>query len=458
MKESQISGRSFVDLSPQKSSYFYCETLFAGYFMKILDVVIVGAGYSGLCASYHLKKYGLHHIIFERGKIGESWRSQRWDNFRFNSTNKLNVLPGEKEADDPDLFGTVPQFVTSLEQYVTKHQLPVEENSKVISIEKPGEFFQVTVLSNNNIQKHYCQQVLIASGAANETRVPSIAKNISKEVMQLHTSEYKNAGQLPSGAVLVVGGAQSGIQIAEDLLHAGRKVYLSTSKVARIPRWYRGKDIFYWVMDAKFYDVKAEELADPELLNLKPPHVSGTGTGRHSLSLQSLAKQGAVILGKLDSVDESNVFFQPNAAEHVKFADEFSQRIKSMIDDHINENKLPAPPPHFDEADIPDINASCASPFTTLNLKDNSIHSIIWATGFNADYSYIKLQVFDKDGKLKHKDGIPEVPGLYFLGYPWLRSRKSPILFGIIVDVEFVTDNIYNYHKINSGSSPVAVS
>ncbi len=430
----------------------------ADIFMKIFDVIIVGAGYSGLCAGYHLKKYGLDHIIFERGKIGESWRSQRWDSFRFNSTNKLNVLPGEKEADDPDMFGVVPQFVSSLEQYVTKHQLPVAENSKVISIEKPGELFEVTVVSNNKSEKHFCKQVLIASGAANEIRVPSIAKNISKEITQLHTSEYKNPNQIPAGAVLVVGGAQSGIQITEDLLHAGRKVYLSTSKVARIPRWYRGRDIFYWVMDAKFYEIKAEDITDPDLLNLKPPHVSGTGTGKHSLSLQSLAKQGAVILGKLDRADEGNVFFQTNAAEHVKFADEFSQKIKKMIDDHINENKLSAPPPHYDEADIPDVNASCASPLTTFNLKDNKINTIIWSTGFNADYSYIKLPVFDKDGKLKHKDGIPEFPGLYFLGYPWLRSRKSPILFGIIVDVEFVVDNIYNYHKINSKPSPVTIS
>jgi len=424
----------------------------------LFDVIIVGAGYSGLCASYHLKKYGLRHIIFERGKVGESWRSQRWDNFRFNSTNKLNVLPGDKETDDPDSFGMVSQFVSSLEQYVTTHQLPIAENSKVILVEKPGEFFQVTVESNTNIKKYLGKQVLIASGAANEIKIPSLAKNISKDIKQLHTCEYRNTNQLPAGAVLVVGGAQSGIQIAEDLIHEGRKVYLSTSKVPRIPRWYRGKDIFYWIMDAKFYEVKAEEIEDTDQLNLKPPHVSGTGTGKHSLSLQSLAKQGVVILGKLDNVDETHVFFQPNAAEHVKFADEFSQKIKKMIDDHINENNLSVSPPHFDEADIPDVNASCASPITVLNLKENNINTIIWSTGFSADYSFINLPVFDKDGKLRHKDGIPEFPGLYFLGYPWLRSRKSPILFGIIVDVEFVVDTINNYHKINSGTSSVTIS
>jgi putative flavoprotein involved in K+ transport len=423
----------------------------------IFDVIIVGAGYSGLSASYHLKKYGLSHIIFERGRIGESWRSQRWDSFRFNSTNKLNVLPGDNEATDPDVFGKVPEFVSALEKYVSKYQLPVAENSKVISVEKPGEFFQITVSSNNTLKNYSCKQVLIASGAANEIKISSLAKKISKDIKQLHTCEYKNADQLPAGSVLVVGGAQSGIQITEDLLHAGRKVYLSTSKVARFPRWYRGKDIFYWVMDAKFYDIKLEELEDPKLADARPPHVAGTGSGKDSLSLQSLAKQGAVILGKLDDADESSVFFQPNAAVHVKYADEFSQKIKQMIDDFISENKLQAPPPHFDEADIPDKDASCASSITALNLKENDINSIIWATGFNADYSYIKLPVFDREGKLKHTDGIPSYPGLYFLGYPWLRSRKSPILFGIIVDVEFVVEKIYDFYKANFHSISIEV-
>lgn len=427
-------------------------------FMKeiIYDVIIVGAGYSGLCASYHLKKYGLSHIIFERGRVGESWRSQRWDNFHFNSTNKLNVLPGEKEADDPDRFGMVPQFVSSLEQYVSKHKLPVKESSGVISVEKNGEFFQITVLSNHARKNYYSRQVLIASGAANEIQIPSVAKNISKEIKQLHTCEYRNAGQLPAGAVLVVGGAQSGIQIAEDLIHAGKRVYLSTSKVGRIPRWYRGRDIFYWVREMKLYEIKVEDLEDPEIANARPPHVSGTGTGKNSLSLQSLAKQGAVILGKLADTDKGQVFFQPNAAEHVKFADNFSKEMKRMIDDYINENNFLAPPPHDDEADLPDTDAACASSITFLDLNENNISTIIWSTGFTADYRYIKLPVFDENGTLKHKDGIPDFPGLYFLGYPWLRSRQSPILFGIIVDAEFVVDKIYScakekFHSMSAG-------
>lgn len=425
---------------------------------NLFDVIVVGAGYSGLAASYHLKEHGLDHIILERGKIGESWRSQRWDSFRFNSTNKLNILPGEDpDPENPDSFSSATAFVTALEHYVKINQLPVVENSKVISIEKPGDVFVVSVLSNKEMKKYFCKQALIASGVANEIKIPLLAKNISKDIKQLHTSEYKNSNQLPEGAVLVVGSAQSGCQITEDLLYAGRKVYLSTSMVGRIPRWYRGKDIFYWVREAKFYDIKAEEIEDPKMLELRPPQITGTGSGRDSMSLQSLSKKGAIILGKMNDANESNVCFQQDAAQHVKFADEFSQKIKKLIDDHITENNLSAPPVHYDEADIPDVEAGCASNITSLDLKENNINTIIWATGFDHDYNYIKLPVFDDKGKLVIKDGTPGFPGLYFLGYPWLRTRKSPILFGILEDAKFVVDKLYNYSKENFRSATIEI-
>ncbi len=420
---------------------------------KILDVIVVGAGYAGLCASYHLKRSGAAHIVFERNMIGDSWRTQRWDNFRFNSTNKLNMLPGEDVVEDQDAFATAPQFVSELEIYVAKHSLPVKENSKVTSIAKPGEYFEITVLSNGKTQKYFSRQVLIASGASNEIRIPEIANNISKTVVQLHTSEYKNPEQLPAGAVLVVGGAQSGIQITEDLVRAGRKVYFSTSQVGRIPRWYRGRDIFYWFKDMKFYDEREDEITDASSLTMKPPHVAGTGNGKESLSLQSLGKKGAIILGKLKAANDTTVYFENNAADHVKFADAFSKKIKRMIDEYIDRNGLKAPPPHYDEPDLEDADTRCASLIKELDLDAHEIKTIIWSTGFNHDHSFIKLPIFDDNGKLLLKNGIPDYPGLYFLGHPWLRSRKSTILFGIIEDVEFVVDHIYKYAKENSNTT-----
>jgi putative flavoprotein involved in K+ transport len=154
--------------------------------------------------------------------------------------------------------------------------------------------------------------------------------------------------------------------------------------------------------------------------------------------LQSLARKGAIILGRLDNTDGYNLSFQPNAKDHVKYADNYSQKIKNMIDDFIVGNRLSAPPPHYDEADVDDVEAACASPITSLNLKENNISSIVWSTGFEGDFSYINLPIFDTNGKLIHQDGIPDFAGVYFLGYPWLRTRKSTILFGIIDDAESI--------------------
>jgi putative flavoprotein involved in K+ transport len=409
----------------------------------ILDAIVVGAGVAGLSASYHLKKYGLDHIVFDRGRIGESWRSQRWDSFRLNSINKLNSLPGMAyEGSDAGAFSAAREYISSLEGYVSDHDLPVLENSKVISVEKSGDIFNVTVASNGIVKTYCCRNVIIASGYASEVMVPSFSKNISAAIKQLHAAEYRNAEQLPAGAVLVVGSAQSGIQIAEDLVNAGRKVYLSTSMVARVPRWYRGKDIMEWLKEMGFFDVRAQEIEDPAMLKMKPPQITGIGGSRYTISLQSLAKKGVTILGKTDIANDESVFFQKNADVHVKFADAFSKRVKEMIDGFIVKCQLPAELPQPDEADKPDENASCASSITSLNFKKDSIRSIIWATGFSGDFSYVKLPVFDDDGNLKHKNGIPVVPGLYFLGLPWLTARRSVVIFGIKDDAEFVVENI----------------
>ena len=409
-----------------------------------VDVIVVGAGYSGLAASYHLKKYGIKHVVFERGQIGESWRSQRWDSFRTNSTNKLNVLPGQEwtEESTADAFANVTDLVSSFEEYSFLHQLPVQRNSNVISVEKEGNFFRVAISSNGFYTNCRSRQILIASGAANKIKIPELSKNVSPDILQLHTSRYRNAAALPKGAVLVVGSAQSGCQIAEDLLDAGKQVYLSTSRVGRFPRWYRGKDIFYWLVDTKFYDIKADDVDDPNLFDARPPQISGTGTGKNSLSLQSLAKKGGIILGRLENAAGYSISFQPNASDHVKHADNYSQKIKDMIDDFIIANHLSASPPHYDEADIADIEAKCASKITSLDLRENNISAIIWSTGFDGDFSYVKLPVFDASGKLIHRDGIPSFPGLYFIGYPWLRSRKSSILFGITDDARFIVDRM----------------
>jgi putative flavoprotein involved in K+ transport len=290
--------------------------------------------------------------------------------------------------------------------------------------------------------------VVVASGAQNKKNIPLFARNLSSEIFQLHSSEYRNVSSLPDGAVLVVGSAQSGIQIAEDLISEGRKVFISTSQVGRVPRRYRGKDIVDWLIITGFYDQFASDVADKQILTMKQPQISTVGVRGHSSSLQALAKNGAVILGKIENANALTVFLKPDAAANVKFADESSMKVKEMINQYIQKTQLYAPPPEEDLGDAPDEKADCVSAVTSLNLIENNITTIIWTTGFVGDYSYLKLPVFNDNGMPRHHNGISDINGLYFLGMPWLRKRKSGIILGIEEDAKFIAKLILAHSGI----------
>lgn len=413
---------------------------------SVLDVIVIGAGQAGLSISYHLKDLHLDHIVFEQAVIGNSWRNQRWDSFKLNTPNKFNLLPGQENvSSDAEGFSSASDFAYLLQDYSRKFDLPVIENSRVLSLEYVShpKYFSVCVSEYGSVKYYLSKQVVIASGSQNNKNIPSFAKNISEEVIQLHACEYRNPSLLPEGAVLIVGSAQSGVQIAEDLIESGRKVFISTSQVARVPRRYRGKDIIEWFMLTGYNEVRTTDVTDHQIFKMRQPQVSGVGVRGHTSSFQSLARKGVVILGKIETADTSTVFIQPNAAAHVKFADEFSRKMKVMIDEFIQKSGLEVPPAEEDFDDQPDEIAECASSISSLNLKEAHIRSIIWTTGFTGDFSYMKLPYLNDDGMLKHTDGISDIKGLYFLGLPWLRKRKSGIILGIKEDSGFIAENLF---------------
>jgi len=415
---------------------------------SILEVVVIGAGHAGLSASYYLRQLGMEHIVFERGRVGETWRSQRWDSFAMNTANRINALPGSTYlGKHPEAFCSANEFVTSLESYVSKFQLPVRENTTVLSVEKPvsSPFFIVTVKHENEPpQKFNSWQVIIASGTLNEKKLPTFASLISPEIKQIHTSEYRNPARLPDGAVLVIGGAQSGCQVAEDLLEAGRKVYLSTSQVPRIPRRYRGKDFMDWFIECKFMEERTSAVTDPKILSVKMPLLSGIGEGGHTISLQYLAQKGVILLGKMEKAEGIHVTFQRNTVDHMKYADDYSNVMKGMIDEYILNNRLQAADGELDYADLPDTFGEFINAITSMNLLEHNIHSIIWATGLDGQFNYIMLPVLNRQGRPKHQNGITDIEGLYFLAGPWLRSRKSNLIFGIKDDAAFICNKIYS--------------
>ena len=406
--------------------------------MEILDTVVVGAGQAGLGISFFLKRDGRRHVVLERGRIGESWLSQRWDSFSLNTPNFMSTLPGlPYDGLEPDGFWGSTELVTYFQRYVDHFQLPVQTGIEVLSVEQADDrvrFLVKTKDAAGTKQAWLTRSVVIAAGSQQRPRVPALLSRIPKYILQLHTATYRRASVLPEGAVVVVGSGQSGVQIAEDLLLAGRKVYLCTSRVGRVPRRYRGRDILEWWIDMKFLDVLYDHLEDKSTSRNPQPQVSGIGRRGHTLSLQSLHHRGAVILGGLLDVETGGFKISDEAAPHVKFADAFSRRVKDEVDAWLRHSGVTLPQQETDLADVPDPHAECVCSDLRLDPVKAKVGTLIWATGFDADFSWIHLPVLDPQGKPVHTGGISPVHGLYFLGFPWLSSRKSGIIYGVSQD------------------------
>ena len=414
--------------------------------MTTLDTVIVGAGQAGLGVSHFLQQDRRGHIVLERGRIGESWLSQRWDSFKLNTPNFMNVLPGlPYDGPEPDGFMRRDELVRYFQRYVEQFRLPVRTGVSVVSVERTDDkeqFIVQTRTDERDAESVLSRSVVIASGIQQTPRFPLIRSRIPGTIAQLHTANYRNAETLPPGAIVVVGSGQSGCQIAEDLVSAGRTVYLCTSKVGRAPRRYRGRELLEWWIDMKQLDVTFAGLEDTSISRATQPQISGLGRHGHTVSLQQLARQGVAILGRLLDVDEATLVLNDEAAANVRFADEFSQRIKDGIDAYLADEGITPPPLEDDPADLPDPRAECVSPMRRLELREAGVSTVIWATGFAADFSWIRLPVIDAEGKPIHQRGISPVRGLYFIGFPWLNSRKSGIIYGIEEDARYIAGAI----------------
>jgi putative flavoprotein involved in K+ transport len=426
-----------------------------------LDVIVVGAGYAGLSASYHLQQSGLSHLVLERGSIAHSWKSQRWNSFRMNTANKHNALPGEIiQASEEDNFESATSLADRMRNFALTHTLPVMEHSEVVSVIKDPltQLFSVTVSHTEGQKAYECREVIIASGVQTKKRVSPLETKVARDIRQLHSSEYRSAEQLSPGAVLIVGSGQSGCQIAEDIVRTGRKVFLSTSKVARCPRRYRGKDIIDWLNLTGFFDTRREEVADPAMLLMPAPLVKGTDGGDKTLSLQALAAQGVTLLGRMKDAENYSIHCANDVAENMAFGDASSGRIKQLIDGFIAQNALTLPEPERDPEDETQASFEVYEYGSSFDLKAHNVTSIIWANGFRSDFPYIKLPVFDQSGNVMHEQGRSPVAGLYFVGLPWQRLRKSNVLLGMNADAEFIVQQIVAGRLLQNKKAAIAAS
>jgi putative flavoprotein involved in K+ transport len=385
----------------------------------VLDVVVIGAGWAGLGISHGLKLSNISHVVLERGRIAETWRTQRWDSFHFNIPRVLTVMPGDRyDGSDPEGAMTRDEFVSMLESYVSRNSLPVSAGESVTEVAPDGADGYLVRTQGRTLA---ARNVVVASGSLNRPKRPAVSKQIASFVRQIDASDYRSATALEAGAVLVVGSGQSGGQIAEDLSDAGRQVFLATSRIGRVPRRYRGRDFALWLVDTGRLDQRREEFVLPSGAIPARPLQGALET----LSLQSLSAQGVVLLGRVASVEGKVLTFTDDVAENIRFADESSAAARSRIDDFIARNGFTAPPAADDPAEVvpPRIPSP---PITSLDLETSGIGTIVWCTGFDGDFSWLKVPgAIGVDQQPSHVDGIGAASGVYFAGLDFASTRKS---------------------------------
>ena len=403
-----------------------------------VETAIVGAGQSGLTVSRMLISAGREHIILERGRIGESWRSQRWDSFVLNTPDRMSSLfEGPALGSGGSAFSTHYAFVEHLEDYANTNALPVQTETVVETVEPSLEGEGFSLRTSRGVVR--ARNVVAASGGFSEPQMPGAITGASPRTLSIHAADYRNANSLPDGAVLVVGAAQTGAQIAEDLLDAGRQVFLSTSKVGRIRRHYRGRDTLEWWRDMGIMDERRADLADPSVVALAQHLVSGTRDG-HTISLQQLSRGGVTLLGRLAGMDGDVAHFDDNLAENIAFGDEMWRRHRQRIDDYIANSGEPIPTDDPEACEAP--LASVPACPRTLDLRREGISSIIAATGFLPSRQWLSPFGVLAPGEPVWECGLEPSPGLFVLGIPWLTHRASGIIYGAPTDATEIVRRI----------------
>jgi len=402
-----------------------------------LDTVVIGGGQAGLSLSYYLTQQGRTHIVLEKDRPGEAWRSKKWDSFTLVTPNWQFQLPGlAYDGDDPHGFLTRDQVVGYIDDYVALFDPPLRLGVEATFVEGKASGRGFTIGTDAGSLE--VSNVVIATGTFQRPRFPNFSQGITPDVIQLHSSRYRNPERLPSGAVLVVGSGQSGAQITEELYQSGKQVYLSTSGVGRAPRRYRGKDFAWWLDKIGFVDQTVDDLESPAERFDPNPHVTGKNGG-HTLNLHQFALDGVMLLGRMEGATGSHVRLVDNLMQNLRTGDKAATEMKKGIDKFIEKSGIEAPEPK----DEPQLRAGYeARVITELDLEAAGVRTIIWATGYSFDYSLVKFPVFDKFGYPVQKRGVTAQPGLYFLGLHWLHTIKSGLFLGIADDAAHVAAHI----------------
>jgi putative flavoprotein involved in K+ transport len=398
-----------------------------------VETLIVGGGQAGLALSHMLSRRGCDHLVLERGRIAERWRTERWDGLRFQFPNWSVQLPDFPFVKgDPDAFATSAEIVDFLTAYAAFVDAPIRCGVTVTALQgRDGARGFLAETSEGTIA---ADNVVVATGPYQRPIIPALPGGTG--LYEVHASRYREPGQLPRGAVLIIGSGASGAQIAEELFRAGRQVYLSVGRHRRMPRRYRGRDLIWWLTNLGLDQTPVERRGPDRSL----PLITGA-YGGHTIDFRQFAAQGMTLLGRVKTALEGTLEFAPDLADSLEFGDAAYRAFLDVADAHVTRHGLDMPEEPGARLAHPD--PPClAQPIRRLDLQACGIAAVVWATGYRCDFSWIDLPVLDAGGEPIHRAGITDIPGLYFLGLQWLSKMNSSFLAGVGDDAARLADHI----------------
>lgn len=412
-----------------------------------IPTVVIGAGHAGLAVSKLLTEHDVDHVVLEKGEVANTWRTERWDSLRLLTPNWQARLPGfEYTGDDPDGFMAMGEVVEFIGAYASLVNAPVETDTEVRRVSRVGDRYRV--------EADHCvwdaSAVVLASGGFNLAKVPRLAANLPPSVDSVTARDYKRPEQLSEGGVLLVGASATGIQLARELRDSGRAVTLAVGEHVRLPRTYRGRDIQWWLDRIGRLDERYDEVDDiVRARHVPSPQLVGTAD-RSTLDLNALASQGVRLVGRLSAINDGTALFSGSLRNVCALADLKQVRLLDEVDEWATDHVLDAsvgPPERYPDTVVED------DPLLALDLTRGDIRTVLWATGYRPDYSWLDVPVLDRRGEVEHDGGvITDAPGLYRIGLNFLRRRKSSFIHGAEDDAVDITDHLVGYLRSRNGA------
>jgi putative flavoprotein involved in K+ transport len=411
-----------------------------------IDTLVVGAGQAGVAMSEHLSKLGVPHLVLERNRIAEAWRTGRWDSLVANGPVWHDRFPGLAFEDlEPDAFASKDQVAAYFEAYAEKFEAPIRTGVEVKKVVRNADRPGFTIETSEGVIE--ANRVVAATGPFQRPVIPPIAPN-DDSITQIHSAQYFNPQQLPEGGVLVVGAGSSGVQIADELQRAGKQVYLSVGQHDRPPRSYRNRDFCWWLGVLGLWDLETMEPGREHVTIA----VSGARGGQ-TVDFRALAQQGVTLVGLTRSFDDGVVTFQQDLARNIAAGDANYLSLLDAADAYVARNGLDLPEEPEARFSLPDPDC-VTNPILELDLAEAGITSIIWATGYAVDYNWLQVDAFDDKGKPRHQRGVSSEPGVYFVGLPWLSRRGSSFIWGVWHDAKHVAGHIATQRQYQEYRDP----